>query len=347
MYWDQQNKTGDICGRKVQIVVKDHGYDPQKAVGLYREMSSDVLALQTLLGSPVVTALKPTVGQDNMFVGMAGWTSTVLPDPHFNIVGTTYDIEAINGLDFLMSSKGIASGDKIGHVYFEGDFGENALRGSEYMAEQKGLSIVKQKIKPTDTDLSAQVEALRSAGVKAILISAGPAQTASLAGVAKSVGLDVPIVSNAPGFTPQLLGTPAAAALKSNVYVVSGIAPFAMDSPEATKVAGAFDATYPDQTPTQSGFMFGYTQAQVTHAILQKACENKDLSRQGVLNAMRQMSGLDTGGLVAGSLNYSDPAQPPTRMTYVSKVDASVPGGLKIVGPAFESESAKAFTFSS
>ena len=33
-----------------------------------------------------------------------------------------------------MRSKGIKSGDKIGHVYFEGDFGENALKGSQYLA---------------------------------------------------------------------------------------------------------------------------------------------------------------------------------------------------------------------
>jgi ABC-type branched-subunit amino acid transport system substrate-binding protein len=345
LFWDEQNKAGDVCGRKVEVVVKDHGYDPQKAVGLYREMSSNVLGLQTLLGSPVVTALKPSIGQDGMFVGMAGWTSTVLPDPHFQIIGTTYDIEAINALDFLMREKGIKSGDKIGHVYFEGDFGENALAGSTHLAGQQGLTIVEQKIKPTDTDLSAQVQALKAAGVKAILLSAGPAQLASLAGVAKSVGLDVPIVSNAPGFTPQLLATPAGPALKENVHVVSGIAPFSLDTPEAKKVAAAFDAAYPGETPTQAGFVFGYTQAKVTHAILAKACENKDLSREGMLAAMRQVTGLDTGGLVAGPLDFGDPAQPPTRTVYISKVDDSVPGGLKAEGQAFTSEAAMSYQF--
>jgi len=39
-------------------------------------------------------------------------------------------------------------------------------------------------------------------------------QTASAAGVAAASGLDVPILSDGPGFAPQLLGTPAAKALK-------------------------------------------------------------------------------------------------------------------------------------
>jgi hypothetical protein len=104
--------------------------------------------MQTVLGSPVVSALRPAIGQDNMYVGFAGWSASVLADQHIQVLGTTYDIEAITGLDFLMRTKGVTAGDKIGHVYFEGDFGENALKGSQYLAAQKGLTIVGQKIRP-------------------------------------------------------------------------------------------------------------------------------------------------------------------------------------------------------
>jgi ABC-type branched-subunit amino acid transport system substrate-binding protein len=347
LYWNQQNQAGGVCGRKIELSIKDHAYDPQKATGLYRAMAPEVLALQTLLGSPVVTALKPAVNQDDMLVGVAGWSSTVLPDPHLQLTGTTYDIEAISAVDWLMRNKGIKSGDKIGHVYFAGDFGENALRGSEYMATQRGLTIVKHKITPADTDLSAQVTALRGADVKAILLSAGPAQTASLAGVAASVGLDVPIVANGPGFTPQLLKTPAGPALEANLFVVSSIAPVALDTPAAKKAADAFDTAYPNDTPTQVGSGFGYVQAQVMHAILQKACDNKDLTRQGTLNALRQISGLDTGGLVAGPLDYTNPAQVPTRAVYIAQAGGTVPGGLKAVGGAFQSDAAAGYQVSS
>jgi ABC-type branched-subunit amino acid transport system substrate-binding protein len=347
LYWNQQNAAGGVCGRKVEITVKDHGYDPQKATALYRGMAGDILGLQTVLGSPVISALRSAIDADDMFTGFAGWSSAVLSDPHIQLVGTTYDVETINGLDFLMRTKGLRSGDKVGHVYFVGDFGESALRGAEYVAGQKGLTIVKQQIKPTDTDLSAQVSAFRSAGVKAILVSAGPTQTASVAGVAKSVGLTVPIVANGPGFTPQLLSTPAGPALKDNLYVVSGVAPFSLRTPEAAAAAAAFDKAYPDGTPAQVGSSFGYVQAKVTQAVLQKACDNKDLTRAGLLTALHQISNLDTGGLVAGPLDYTDPAQPPTRSVYIAKADSTVPGGLTVVGEPVEAELAKGYQPSS
>ena len=138
LYWKQQNAAGGVCGRTVEVVVKDHGYDPQKAVSVYREISGDVLGMQTVLGSPVVSALRPTIGQDNMYVGVAGWPASVLDDQHLQLLGTTYDIEAITGLDFLMRTKGIKSGDKVGHVYFEGDFGENALQGQPVPGRAEG-----------------------------------------------------------------------------------------------------------------------------------------------------------------------------------------------------------------
>jgi ABC-type branched-subunit amino acid transport system substrate-binding protein len=343
LFWKQQNAAGGVCGRTVEVTVKDHGYDPQKAVSAYREISSDVLGMQTVLGSPVISALKPTIDQDNMFVGVAGWSASVLGDERMQLLGTTYDIEAIAGVDFLMRSKGIKSGDKIGHVYFEGDFGENALKGSQYLAAQKGLTIVGQKIKATDTDLSAQVTTFRNEGVKAILVSAGPTQTASAAGVAKSVGLSVPIVANGPGFTPQLLSSPAGPALKENLTVVSSMAPPALDKPAATQLQAAFVKEYPDAVPTQVGSLFGYAQAKVTKDILQKACDNKDLTRKGLLTALHQISGLDTGGLVAGTLDYSKPGQPPSRTIYISQVDASVPGGLKVVDGPLVAEPAKTY----
>lgn len=343
LFWKQQNAAGGVCGRTVEVVVKDHGYDPQKAISVYREIAGDVLGMQTVLGSPVVSALRPTIVQDNMYVGVAGWPASVLNDQRLQLLGTTYDIEAITGLDFLMRTKGITSGDKVGHVYFEGDFGENALKGSQYLAAQKGLTIVGQKIRPPDTDLSAQVSAFRTAEVKAILVSAGPTQTASVAGVAKSVGLNVPIVANGPGFTPQLLGSPAGPALKENLHVVSSIAPPALDTPAAKQLQEVFAKEYPDAVPTQVGSVFGYVQARVTKDILQKACDNADLTRQGVLTALHQISGLDTGGLVAGTLDYTKAGQPPSRTVYISRVDASVPGGLTPVGGPVEAEPAKTY----
>jgi ABC-type branched-subunit amino acid transport system substrate-binding protein len=343
LYWHQQNQAGGACDRKVELLVRDHAYNPQKAVGHYRELAPDVLAMQTLLGSPVLSALRPVIQQDGMFVGLAGWASTALGNPLVQIIGTTFDVEAISAVDWLMRHRGIRTGDRIGHVYLEGDYGENALRGSRYMAAQHGLEVVQQQVKPTDTDLSAQVAAFRQAGVKAILASGSPTQSASLAGVARTVGLDVPIVANAPGFAPQLLDTPAGEALEANLHVVSSIAPVSLDAPAVRKAAKAFERAYPNDTPQQPGFVLGYTQARLLHAILERACGRNHLTRQAITDALRRISGYHSGGLVAGPLSYTDPARPPTLKVYVARADRTVPGGLRSLGPAFESPAASSY----
>ena len=147
--------------------------------------------------------------------------------------------------------------------------------------------------------------------MKAILFSAAPPQAASLAGVAASQKLDVPIVANGPGWTPQLLTTPAADALIANYYVVSSMAPLTVQAEGVQKFLTEYKAANPKGTPSSNGSLYAYAGAQIADAALTKACENKDLTRKGVLDALRSLNALDTGGTIAGTLDFTDPARPP------------------------------------
>jgi ABC-type branched-subunit amino acid transport system substrate-binding protein len=345
LYWDAKNEAGGICGRKIELAVQDTGYDPQKAVAAFQQISGNVVGLGLVLGSSITSALLPSVEQEGMFLNFAGWTSDILPNKNVAIAGTTYDIEAINAVDFLMREHGIKEGDTIGHLYFEGDYGENALKGSKYAAGKHGLKIVEQKITPAETDMTGQVAAFRRAGVKAILFSAAPPQAASLAGIAASQKLDVPIVANGPGWTPQLLTTPAADALAANYYVVSSMAPLGLDAQGVKEFLDAYEQKYPKGTPSSNGSLYAYAGAQIADAALTKACENKDLTRQGVLDALRSIDALDTGGTVAGTLDFTDPAQPPSRMVYIAEVSKDAPGGLAPLGEAQTAADAEDYSF--
>ena len=66
LYWNMQNANGGVCGRKIALVVKDHGYDVQQAVPLYQQLKGQVLSLQQALGSPINTALLDQYTQDQM-----------------------------------------------------------------------------------------------------------------------------------------------------------------------------------------------------------------------------------------------------------------------------------------
>ena len=93
--------------------------------------------------------------------------------------------------------------------------------------------------------MSAQVAALKKAGVKAVLISAGPRQAASLVGVAAAGGFNVPMVGNNSAFAPQLLATPAAPALTKDYYVAASTLPIGDPGAGPEKLAQEYKAAYP------------------------------------------------------------------------------------------------------
>ncbi|NUR39367.1 MAG: ABC transporter substrate-binding protein, partial [Streptomyces sp.] len=279
LYVKQLNAAGGVCGYQVALTIRDHGYDPQKAVSGYTELEPKVLGFAQFIGSPFVAAVKQRVdGQDKGLVLPQAWSAALLGSPYIRVIGSTYDIETINAVDFLLQEKGIKKGDKIGHVYFEGDYGESALVGSRYMAKEAGLTVVEQKIKPTDNDMTAQVAALKQAGVKAIVLSAGPRQAASLVGVAAASGFDVPVIGNNSAFAPQLLATQAGPALMKNYYVASPSLPIGAETPEAKKLVADYRAAYPKDA-LDNGIVAGWTAASAFGEALKKACKNKDLTR--------------------------------------------------------------------
>ncbi|MEV7344430.1 ABC transporter substrate-binding protein [Streptomyces sp. NPDC093544] len=342
LYVKQLNAAGGVCGYQLALTVRDHGYDPQKAVSGYTELAPKVLGFTQFIGSPFVAAVKQRVdGQDKGLVLPQAWSATLLGSPYIRVIGSTYDIETINAVDFLIKEKGIKKGDKIGHVYFEGDYGENALVGSKYMAKESGLTVVEQKIKPTDNDMTAQVAALKQAGVKAIVISAGPRQAASLVGVAAAGKFDVPIIGNNSAFAPQLLATQAGPALMANYYVASPSLPIGGDTPEARKLVEDYKVAYPKDS-LDNGVVAGWTAAAAFGEALQKACDSKDLTREGVDKALLTIDAFDPGFGV--TQDFSDPKSPSSKQSIILRPDKNAVGGMAVVREAAASSVAEGYT---
>lgn len=342
LYVKQTNAEGGVCGYKLSLTVRDHGYDPQKAVSGYTELEPKVLGFAQFLGSPFVAAVKQRIdGQDKGLVLPQAWSATLLGSPYIRVIGSTYDIETINAIDFLMKEKGLKKGDTIGHVYFEGDYGENALTGSRYMAQKSGLKVVEQKIKPTDNDMTAQVAALKQAKVKAIVISAGPRQAASLVGVAAAGRFDVPIIGNNSAFAPQLLATQAGPALTANYYVASPSLPIGADTPQAKKLVADYKAAYPKDS-LDNGVVAGWTAADAFGEALKKACAAKDLTREGVDKALLTIDAFDPGFGV--TQDFSDPKAASSKQSVILRPDKDAVGGMTVVREAETSSVAEGYT---
>ena len=342
VFWEAQNAAGGVCDRKVELIVKDHGYDPQNAVSQYRDIGPNIAAIGQMVGSPIAAALGPQLARDNMLTVLAAWPPTLLKAENIAIMGAAYDLESINGIDHMIENGRLKKGGKIGAIYFEGDYGEGGFAGVKAAAEMNDLTVVEQKIKATDEDMTAAISKFRRERVDAIWLTVAPAQTASAAGVAKAQGLDVPIGGNGPVFSVTLLETPAKAALEENLTVYASGAPFGLKASEVEKAAAAYKKKYPKELP-QAAAIFGYSEGYVMKAVLEKACENQDLSREGIVKAFRELSGLETGGLIAGTQDFTQVGQSSSRSVYVGKVDSSVEGGVKADPEPYTSPNAEEF----
>ncbi|HET6298499.1 MAG TPA: ABC transporter substrate-binding protein [Kribbella sp.] len=334
------NAAGGVCGRQVKLEIVDHGYKADTAKTLYPQLEPKVLGFVQLTGSPIMAALGKNIQADKVTTTPASWSSELLNNPYVMIVGTTYDVEMIDGLSYLHEQGLLADGDAVGHIYVDGEYGANGLRGSKYYAEQHKLKLTDVKITSTDTDLTNVVTGLKGKGVKAILLTTTPKQTGSAAAANKALGLNVPVLVNNPGFDPVLHKSPAANAL-NKLYVVASTVPYSAGIPKAREIAQKYQAAGYKEAPN-AGVPYGYAVGEVWGTVLRKACDNKDLTRDGIHKAMQETTSADTGDLVA-ALDFTKAGAPPTRQVYVAQPDASAAGGTKYVQPLFEADQAKTY----
>jgi len=341
-YWDAVNADGGVCDRQVVVDVQDHGYDPQTAVSQYQTIADSTLAVQQLLGSPMVAALLPQLEEDGMYVGGMGWASVVLPARVAQLPGTTYSIQGANAIDWLMDQGQLASGDSVGVVFFEGDFGGDVAAGVSWAAEENGIGVVEQPVTPADSDLSSQVAAMQQEGVKAVIIGGSPGTLGAYAGAALAAGLEVPIVGANPVFNPSLLDSPAGDFIAANYTAVQSVAPYSSDQPGPMKAVEQYTAAGGDVEGWEVPLAYG--QAYLLHDALEHACEAGNLTREGVVDAMRATTDLSTEGVFPDNLDYSTVGEPPTRSVFVATVDAAAPGGLTLVDE-YEGPDAVSYSF--
>lgn len=330
LYWKEVNADGGVCdGRSVELEVRDNAYDPQKTVTAYSDISSDVLAIQLITGTATTQAIVPTMEQDQVSAIPMSWSPDLLDNESLLIPGTTYDLDMVNAVDYLLEQGDLKSGDTIGYLYFDGDFGGAGLDGAQRAADENGLKVQAIQVDPTVTDLSSQVRSLADADVKAILMSTNPTLMANAAAESDTNGLDVPIVVPTPTFVPEVLDSPAAKQIADRVMVVSPYNAWTADTPGAKDLRTAFSSGDSDGNPQQF-FIAGYAAAQLMHDALERTCSDGDLTRESLKQAFADVEEFKQDGLSV-DLDFRDRAISPSGSDYLLEVDPKAPGGLRAI----------------
>lgn len=341
VWTSETNAAGGVCGRKITLAIRDDEDNVDKAKTQYAALEPTVLGFMQILGSSVTAALSQSLIDNETTAIALSKSSELLSNPYVIIPATTYDVEMIDGLSYLMAQGKIHDGDTIGHIWRDGEYGANGLRGAQYFAQRHHLMLRDAKVVATTSDVRDVVAALAAEPrVKAIALSTTPAQTASAVTANQQLGLNVPMIANSPAFSPQLLFSPAAGAL-GNLSVVNSSVPFSANTPRAQDIAGAYQQAGYLELPN-SGVPYGYAIGKLWGQWLKRACINGDMSRAGIQEAILQSTNITTDNVVA-ELNFAKPGSPASREALVGVPDAAMLGGIREVTPLFVAPDAQSY----
>ncbi len=340
------NDQGGINGYKVNIIEKDSQYNPQIQVEQYNQVRTQALLIADSLGTAPTFAIKDLATTDHMLVSAATLSSGLAREKYIVLVGTPYRLQTENAFDYVVNKLGVKS-PATGIIYQNDDYGQDGLTGyKEAVSAYKLNDVGQATYAPTDTDFTAQVSQMKAAGAKYVFLTSVPSATAKIIGTAHALGYDPQWILQSPAFSPLLLAVPSLKPLLSKAWVVSQGASWGDTSVSGMKEMLDNVARYaPDQKP-DGFFEFGYTESKITYAILKKAIENKDLTRDGVFNAFQSLKNVDLGGLLP-PVNYgsSPNDRVPSRDSVVYAIDPTQPTSVKSLSGDFTGDAAKQSQF--
>ncbi|MCW3049703.1 MAG: hypothetical protein JWO74_3987 [Solirubrobacterales bacterium] len=352
-YFRAVNAAGGIDGWKVDLVERDTKYDPQTEVQAYNRIAGNVAFIAQSLGSPTTKAIQPLASQQKMLIGASAQDSSLVTDPVMAVIGTPYAIDNANALDHIAKQKG-GKNAKVGIIYQNDAYGQDGLRGYQAGVNTYHLrSVAETTYKSGDTDLTAQVQKMRSAGAQYVFVVATPSVASTIVGTGASQGYNPRWVFQGPAWSEYLMssdGTPkgkptaVAKALASSVWVLGYEAQWGDKSaPGMAKFLADTKRFAPSQIPDYY-FMYGYAQAKVETAILRKAIAGGALTRAAILDAKLHLGTVDLGGLMP-PVDYTPGLGPASRMSEISKVSSTTQGFLKAVRGFFVGDAARSMTF--
>lgn len=345
-FWARVNREGGIAGKfdvNVTRYTRDNKYNPQEHVAKYRQIEPKVLALAQSLGTPMTLAALDLYKRDNMVAAPATWWSGWAGTDDDGLIlesGTSYCFLAMNGLDFAADEYGKPK--KVLAVGYPGDYGGDSAAGAEIWGRENGAAVEAMETAPNARagNQDAVVSRIRRENPDVVVLATGPAEMAEIVGKSVAGGFKGEFVSQFPTFSPAVLKSRAAPAIKANYRAVATWAPFGGDTPAHRAMATARGR----KAPGNDGYTFGWVLSYPLKAVLEKAAENGDLTREGVKSAIDEVT-VDYEGALPDRKYSGDPNETVVREAQILKPDEKAPTAQSVQRDFFVGPTAKDFEF--
>lgn len=312
------NAKGGIHGRKLQLISRDDGYDPDRSVAQTTRLieHDKVFALIGAVGTPTAMATIPITSAHNIpFIGpFTG--AEFLRDPELsNVVNirASYSAEAEAWIRHLTEDRRFT---RIGILYQDDSFGRDGLAGVKRALAKRGLELAAEGTYERNTRAVASAwRMLKRAEPEAIVMVGTYGPCAEFIKLAHRSGFHPTFVNI------SFVGANALAkelGPDGEGVVISQVVPFPWDA--SIKLVADYQAAQKAFDPTLTPdfvSLEGYLAARLAAAALEKSGPNP--TRAGLLRVINEIGRFDiSGSLVTTGTRMLD-TPPKVFMTVIQK----------------------------
>lgn len=288
-------------GWQIEMHNKDHGYNPQKALQAYKEMSDDILYVATSFGTPPTLQVRPMLERDKVTAFPASLSEQLAQNEFTPPIGPTYKMEAMRSFDWAAEHAKEAGEDfKPGIIYQADDYGKDGIEGFKESAEAHGVEIVAEaSLKPGESEVTAAVKKLKDAGANYVMLTLLPSSAGPVLGTAAQLKYQPVFIGNTASWVDAFFAEegPVPHEVFANFYWSTGFPYWGEDVPGMDEFLAAHEKYAKDQ-PRDFYVLVSYIQGLAQAEILKRAIENEDLTRAGFVTAMHSITDWDAGGLI-------------------------------------------------
>jgi ABC-type branched-subunit amino acid transport system substrate-binding protein len=347
VYFDYVNKEkGGIAGKyQIELEQADTQYKPDRTVQQYNRVKTDVVMFAQVLGTAPTLAVLPQLVRDNMLAAPASLDAFWVREKNLLPVGGPYQIQAINALDYYINEAD-GKGKNICSFIQDDAYGEAGQQGVDFAASELGFDVVDtQRFKAGDKDVTGQVQRLQRSKCDAVFLVATPTDAGTIWGTAAKLGFAPRWIGQSPSWIDELGASPLAEYLGKTTWIAAEGTEWGDESVKGMKDMVERAKKYkPDQDPDYY-FAFGYNQARAVTAVLEKAVELGDLSKEGIMKASDELGTVSFDGLTEDYQYGPAEQRNPPRASTIFKVDPDKPFGLGTLEYQYESDAADKFEF--
>ncbi|MBX3311366.1 MAG: ABC transporter substrate-binding protein [Microbacteriaceae bacterium] len=338
-FWKRVNEEGGIGGFDIDIdkYTRDTKYVATEHAAAYKDIENHILAIVQSLGTVNTEGVLPDMISNNIVAVPASWWSGYSFKANDGGIiletGYSYCAEAMTGLDWF--SENHYKPSVIAAVGYPGDYGGDSAAGVQKWADINDAQTLVVPTGPNQVvgDQSKVIATILQASPRpdAVVIAAGPAETAQIVGGLAANGFQGRFLGSLPTWNPALLGTAAAPALQG---LYNHMSPYeGWDG--TSKALDAIRDSLNGETPANHGYVIGWALNYPLKAALEAAAAKGTIDRETIVSVIDGLT-VDFEGMIPAHTYGPEGKAAVAQEVNISAVDASVELGLKTIAKFYK-----------